>query len=53
MKQLGFEFMKEFNREVDIELCSELEDKLIEQMAVLLFQVNVGGKTEDDNLTTK
>lgn len=53
MKQLGFEFMKEFNREVDIELSSEIEDKLIEQMAVVLFQVNVGGKSENDSPTTK
>jgi hypothetical protein len=42
MKQLGF-----------IELSSEIEEKLIEQMAVVLFQVNVGGKSENDNLTTK
>ena len=53
MKQLGFEFMKEISREVDIELSSEIEEKLIEQMAVVLFQVNVGGKSENDNVTTK
>ena len=38
MKQLGFEFMKEISKEVDIEL---------------LIQVNKGGKSENDNLTTK
>ena len=53
MKQLGFEFMTEISKEVDIELSSEIEDKLIEEMAVVLFQVNVGGKSENDNLTTK
>ena len=53
MKQLGFEFMKEISKEVDIELSSEIEDKLIEQMAVVLIQVNKGGKSENDNLTTK
>lgn len=53
MKQLGFEFMKEISKEVDIELSSEIEDKLIEQMAVVLIQVNKGGKSENDNLTTQ
>ncbi len=53
MKQLGFKFMKEISKAVDIELSSEIEDKLIEQMAVVLIQVNIGGKTENDNFTTK
>jgi len=53
MKQLGFNFMKEISKEVDIELSSEIEDKLIEQMAVVLIQVNIGGKTENDNRTAK
>ena len=53
MKQLGFEFMKEVSKEVYIELSSEIEGKLIEQMAVVLIQVNKGGKSENDNLTTK
>jgi len=53
MLQRGFEFMKEINKEVDIELSSEIEDKLIEQMAVLLIQVNKGGKSENDDLRTK
>ncbi|MFV1976956.1 MAG: hypothetical protein ACC651_14510 [Candidatus Scalindua sp.] len=53
MKQLGFNFMKEITKEVDIELSSEIEDKLIEQMAVVLIQVNIGGKTENDNCTAK
>ena len=53
MKQLGFEFMKEINKEVDIELSSEIEDKLIDQMAVVLILVNKEGKSENDNLSTK
>jgi hypothetical protein len=52
MKQLGFEFMREISKEVDIKLSSEIEDKLIEEMAVVLIQVNKGGKSENDNLTT-
>jgi len=53
MKQLGFEFMKEISREVDIGLSSEIEDKLIEEMAVMLIQVNIGGRSENDNSATK
>lgn len=53
MKQLGFEFMKEISREVDIGLSSEIEDKLIEEIAVMLIQVNTGGKSENDNSATK
>ena len=53
MKQIVFEFMKEINKQVDIELSSEIEDKLIEQMAAVLIQVNRGGKSENDDLTTK
>jgi hypothetical protein len=53
MKQLGFEFMKEINKEIDIELSSEIKDKLIEQMAVVLIQVNRGGKSENDDLKSK
>ena len=53
MKQLGFEFMKEINKEVDVELSSEIEDRLIEQMAVVLIQVNKGGKSENDGLKSK
>ena len=53
MTQLSFEFMKEINKKIDIELTSEIEDKLIEQMAVVLIQVNKGGKSENDDLTTK
>ena len=53
MKQLAFAFMKEINKEVDIELSNEVEDKLIEQMAVALIQVNKGGKSENDDLTTE
>ncbi len=53
MKQLNFEFMKEINKEVDIELSSEIEGKLIEQMAVVLIKVNIGGKSENDDLQSK
>jgi hypothetical protein len=53
MKQLGFEFMKESSREVDIGLSSEIEDKLIEEMAAMLIQVNIGGNSENDNSATK
>jgi hypothetical protein len=53
VKQIGFDFMKGINKEVDIELSSEIENKLIEQMAAVLIQVNRGGKSENDNLTTK
>lgn len=53
MKQLAFAFMKEINKEVDIELSNEVEDKLIEQMAVALIQVNKGGESENDDLTTE
>jgi hypothetical protein len=53
MKQLGFEFMKKINNKIDIELSSEIEDKLIEQMAVVLIQVNRKGKSENDDLKTK
>lgn len=53
MKQLGFEFMKEISKEVDIGLSSEIEDKLIEEMAVVLIRVNIGGNSENDSLTTK
>ena len=52
-QQLGFEFMKEINKEVGIELSSEIEDRLIEQMAVVLIQVNKGGKSENDDLKSK
>jgi len=53
MLQRGFEFMKEINKEVDIELSGEIEDKLIEQMAAVLIQVSKGGKSENDDLRTK
>jgi hypothetical protein len=53
MKQVGFEFMNEISKEVDIELSSEIEDRLIEQMAVVLIQVNKGGKSENDDLKSK
>jgi hypothetical protein len=53
MKQLDFEFMKEINQEVDIELSAAIEEKLIEQMAIVLIQVNKGGKSENDDPTTK
>ena len=53
MKQLCFEFVKEINKEVDIELSGEIEAKLIEQMAVALIRVNKGGKSQNDNLRPK
>jgi hypothetical protein len=53
MKQLCFGFMKEINAEVDIEISSEIEKKLIEQMAVLIIQVNKVGKAKNDDLTDK
>ena len=53
MKQLTFEFIKEINQEVDIELSSEITNKLIEQMAVVIIRVNKGGKSENDDLANK
>ena len=53
MKQLSFEFIKEINNEVDIELSSEIASKLIEQMAVVIIQVNKGGKSKNDDLANK
>ena len=53
MKQLSFEFIKEINNEVDIELSSEIANKLIEQMAVVIIQVNKGGKSKNDDLANK
>jgi len=53
MKQLSFEFVKEINQEVDIGLSPAIEDQLIEQMAIVMIQVNKGGKSEDDDPTTK
>lgn len=50
MKQLHFEFARE-NKEADIELSSEIEEELIEQMAVLLIQVNKGGIIKNDDFT--
>jgi hypothetical protein len=53
MKQLSFEFIKEINKEVDIELSSEIKNKLIEQMAVVIIRVNKGGKSNNDDLANK
>jgi hypothetical protein len=53
MKQLSFEFIKESNKEVDIELSSEIRNKLIEQMAVVILRVNKGGKSNNDDLANK
>lgn len=53
MKQLTFEFIKEINQEVDIELSSEITNKLIEQMAVVIIRVNKGGKSKNDDLANK
>jgi hypothetical protein len=53
MKQLGFGFIKKIKKEIDIELSTEIESKLIEQMAAVLIQVNNGGKLEDDGPTTE
>ena len=53
MKQLSFEFIKEINNEVDIELSSEIANKLIEQMAVVIIRVNKGGKSKNDDLANK
>ena len=53
MKQRGFDFMKEINSKVDIELSSEIESKLIEQMAAILIRVIKGGKSKNDGLTNK
>lgn len=50
MKQLYFEFARE-NKEVDIELSSEIEEELIEQMAILLIQVNKRGIIKNDDFT--
>lgn len=53
MKQLDFGFMKKINKEIDIELSSEIESKLIDQMAAVLIQVNNGGKLENDDPTAE
>ena len=53
MKQLSFEFIKEINNEVDIELSSEIANKLIEQMAVVIIRVNKGEKSKNDDLANK
>jgi hypothetical protein len=53
MKQLSFEFIKEINKEVGIELSSEIKNKLIEQMAVVIIRVNKGGKSKNDDLANK
>lgn len=53
MKQLSFEFIKEINNEFDIKLSSEIANKLIEQMAVVIIRVNKGGKSKNDDLANK
>jgi len=53
MKQLSFEFIKEIHKEVGIELSSEIKNKLIEQMAVVIIRVNKGGKSKNDDLANK
>ena len=53
MKQLTFDFIKEINQEVDIELSSEIANKLIEQMAVVIIRVNKEGKSKNDDLANK
>ena len=53
MKQLTFDFINEINQEVDIELSSEITNKLIEQMAVVIIRVNKGGKSKNDDLANK
>lgn len=53
MKQLTFDFIKEINQEVDIELSSEITNKLIEQMAVVIIRVSKGGKSNNDDLANK
>ncbi|MCP4274476.1 MAG: hypothetical protein GY781_21330 [Gammaproteobacteria bacterium] len=53
MKQLTFDFIKKINQEVDIELSSEITNKLIEQMAVVIIRVNKGGKSKNDDLANK
>jgi len=53
MKQLTFDFIKEINQKVDIELSSEITNKLIEQMAVVIIRVNKGGKSKNDDLANK
>ena len=53
IKQLEFGFMKKMNKKVDIELSNDIESKLIEQMAVVLIQVNNGGKLENDDPATE
>ena len=53
MKQLNFDFMNESNKEVDIEISSEIKNKLIEQMAVVIIRVNKGGKSKNDDRTNK
>lgn len=51
MKQLCFGFMNEIDAKVVIELSSDIEEKLIEQMAVLIIQVNNEEETKKDDLT--
>jgi len=53
MKQLSFEFIKEINKEVDIELSSEIKNRLIKQMAVVIIRVNKGGESKNDDLANK
>jgi hypothetical protein len=53
MQQLTFDFIEEINQEVDIELSSEITNKLIEQMAVVIIRVNKGGKSKNDDLANK
>jgi hypothetical protein len=53
MKQLYFEFAREMDKQIDIELNSDIEEKLIEQMAVLLIQVNKREINENDDFTDK
>jgi hypothetical protein len=48
-----FEFIKEINKEVDIELSSEIANKLIEQMAVAIIRVTKKRKTKNDDLANK
>ncbi len=50
MEQLYFEFARDTKKTV-IELSSEIEEALIDQMAILLIQVTKGEITENDDFT--
>ena len=50
MEQLYFEFAKD-SKETIIELSSEIEEALIDQMAILLIQVTKEEITENDEFT--